>query len=111
MSTNPDEAGALSPAERDFALRRMPVETFREAGRDAFGMPVQTLAEAYVEANRPTTEPAALIEWDVMHGALMELHSVAYRFFLLKRRAPGSPFAEAADELFALEKKLREALK
>lgn len=26
MSTNPDELGALSPAERDFALRRMPVD-------------------------------------------------------------------------------------
>lgn len=50
MSANPDEAGALSPAERDFALRRMPVETFREAGRDAFGMP-QSLAEAYHAAN------------------------------------------------------------
>ena len=90
------ELGELSPAERDFLARRMPV---------------QTLAESYAAANRPVTDAPALIEWDVMHGALMELHSVAHRFFLLKRRAPNSPVAEAADALFAIEIKLREALK
>ena len=96
MSASADDLAALSPAERDFALRRMPV---------------QTLAEAYADANRPVTNGPALIEWDVMHGALMELHSVAHRFYLLKKRAPGSLVAEAADALFAIEIKLREALK
>lgn len=43
MSASPDDRlGELSPPERDFALRRMPVQTLAESYREACEAPVNT---------------------------------------------------------------------
>lgn len=51
MSTNPDDRlGELSPPERDFLQRRMPVQTLAESYREACEAPVDT----------PTASPSRL---------------------------------------------------
>lgn len=93
MSTNPDDRlGELSPPERDFALRRMPV---------------QTLAEAYVEAcvvPAPVGEVEIRDSKSVIRDAVIEL-----RMLGLSLRRGGN---EAhAVELFRIVDDIREALK
>lgn len=96
MSTSPDEAGALSPAERDFLQRRMPVETLAESYRvacDAAPMPPP--------ANKPALPPFQKHE---IEAGLWEARD-------LSRRLRRFGFVEQADQLFQVIESIREALK
>lgn len=109
MSTSPDDRlGELSPPERDFALRRMPVESFRDAGRDAFGMPVKTLAEAYAEANVvPAADPP-------LNLSRFQRHEIDARISdarLLSRDLRQAGLDGHADRLLQVIESIREALK
>lgn len=93
MSTNTDEVGALSPAERDFALRRMPVN--------------DPLAEAYHAANvvpAPVGEVEIRDSKSVIRDAVIEL-----RMLGLSLRRGGNE--SHAVELFRIVDEIREALK
>lgn len=92
MSTNPDEAGALSPAERDFALRRMPVETLAESYRAA------NVEPADLGAPVTAVDRAALLQ------AVDELRAFAARLH-------GAAQWENALHIRAIERAIREALK
>ena len=94
MSTNPDEGGALSPAERDFALRRMPVN--------------DPLVEAYHAANVVPPDlgaplPAQL-NLDAARSAVFELRAVAAS---LRRWG----LEAHAVDLFRIANEIREAVK
>ena len=88
-----DNLAALSPAERDFALRRMPVET---------------LAESYRAANVTPPDLGAplrqFVDRRAIRDAVIELRLLAK----CMRRAGHESYAA---EMFRLSNEIREALK
>lgn len=94
MSTNHDDRlGELSGPERDFALRRMPVDS---------------LAEAYKAANVPPPDLGAplrqYVDRRAIRDAVLELRLLAKSL----RRAGNESYAT---EIFRLSDEIREALK
>ncbi len=93
MSASADDLAALSPAERDFALRRMPVDP---------------LAESYRAANVPPANLGAPVREPVDRRAIRDA-VIELRLLAASLRRGGNE--SHAVELFRIANEIREALK
>ena len=93
MSTNPDDGLGLSPAERDFALRRMPVN--------------DPLVEAYHAANVVPADlgaPVTAVDRAAILRAADRLHELGSRLYRQHDY-------RSSHNALAIERDIREALK